>query len=346
MKLIKPKFEIIEQKPGLQGILEQIEIAARNCYKSESNIKYDSNGNSLTAKDFVDKVVNQYQHQSVAEHGTVYLKSREWDRDPLKHYAGNPFSKYVHLYIDTEVCQDDTSYLYEEYVTTNYRVIIENNWIDDLKYLCEPTEFHKKRVSVKFVCDRGVLQEFRTHRVFSRDDDDNFICDIGNFSACAESTRYCNYSKDKFDNELTFIIPCWTSLIEGYYGFEYSTSMDIKGGPLTISKGYLYFDKPPITDMEISEAEAINDENTPFIDSLDTAEQSYLKLLDQGWKPQQARAVLPNALKTELIMTGFISDWKHFFELRSNKYGRGGAHPQADELATPLYEEFQRRNYL
>ena len=83
-----------------------------------------------------------------------------------------------------------------------------------------------------------------------------------------------------------------------------------------------------------------------FIASLQVAEQLYLELLNQGWKPQQARAVLPNALKTELIMTGFISDWKHFFSLRSNKYGKGGAHPSASELADPLQEEFIKRNLI
>lgn len=84
----------------------------------------------------------------------------------------------------------------------------------------------------------------------------------------------------------------------------------------------------------------------PFIEGLKTSEKTYFNLLNLNWTPQQARAVLPNALKTELVMTGFISDWEHFFELRNNKYCKGGAHPQADELATPLYEEFKKRNLI
>ena len=80
------------------------------------------------------------------------------------------------------------------YVTTNLRVLIENNWLDDLKYLCEPTEYHHKRYTVKFILDRAILAEFTRHR---------------KFSFMAESTRYCNYSKGKFNNELTFIEPCW-----------------------------------------------------------------------------------------------------------------------------------------
>ena len=96
-----------------------------------------------------------------------------------------------------------------------------------------------------------------------------------------------------------------------------------------------------------------------FIDSLRFAEAHYLDLLkkwddkipdkryktgfrNNPWTPQQARAVLPNALKTELVMTGFVSDWKHFFGLRDNN----SAHPQAQELAHPLHEEFIKRRYL
>ena len=90
------------------------------------------------------------------------------------------------------------------YVTTNYRVIKENHWEDDLQYLCEPTEYHYKRYTVHMVLDRGVMDEFRTH--------------VG-LSHLAESTRYCNYSKDKFGNELTFIQPCWDIRGSNYIDF-------------------------------------------------------------------------------------------------------------------------------
>ena len=79
-----------------------------------------------------------------------------------------------------------------------------------------------------------------------------------------------------------------------------------------------------------------------FIALLNNAEQDYKALIDMGWKAQQARAILPNALKTELVMTGFVSDWKHFCELRD----AGSAHPQARELAQPLHEEFIKRNWV
>ena len=79
-----------------------------------------------------------------------------------------------------------------------------------------------------------------------------------------------------------------------------------------------------------------------FYHQLKSAETTYLQLLKQGWKAQEARAVLPNSLKTELVMTGFLSDWEHFFKLRCHST----AHPQARELAVPLKEEFIKKGYI
>lgn len=137
------------------------------------------------------------------------------------------------------------------------------------------------------------------------------------FSFAQESTRYCDYSRSKFNNEVTFIIPCWIdSILDNSY-YDYDANID----------GWQKSEDP-------------NTSN--FLQSIAFAEKNYLTLLDNKWTPQQARAILPNALKTELVMTGYISDWKHFFKLRDSKT----AHPQAYELAHPLYEEFTRRSYL
>lgn len=76
------------------------------------------------------------------------------------------------------------------------------------------------------------------------------------------------------------------------------------------------------------------------------AEKCYLRLLNEGWVPQQARSILPNSLKTELVMTGTIEQWKEFFKLRSPLYGATGAHPQAAELADKLYIQFKEKNYI
>nr|DAG88551.1 MAG TPA: Thymidylate synthase complementing protein [Herelleviridae sp.] len=298
MRFIKPSYDIWNPPHYFEGILEHIERAGRVCYKSEDRIKYDECGNSLTAKPFVDKLIES-DHLSVLEHGTIYLMipaDRAYDA------SGNIW--VIDNYGNS--CYSAMNYNKQNYyITTNYRVLVENDWLDDLRYLCAPTEYHEKRVTVHFTLDRAISMEFLRHR---------------KMSFTQESTRYCNYSnKDKFDNEITFIEPCWL-------------------------EDYNYED---------------NTYNQIFIDSLRFAEAHYLDLLkkwddkipdkryktgfrNNPWTPQQARAVLPNALKTELVMTGFVDDWKKFFELRdSNK-----AHPQARELASPLHKEFIEKGLI
>lgn len=302
MKLVKPYFEIWEQPAGLEGVYKQIERVGRVCYKSEDKITEDS------AKPFVDRMIKS-GHGAMLEHGTVYLTAEGKNTQVLSKYQGNKYSKlYYNTYDDYE------SQVPIVYVTTNLRVLVENGWLDDLQYICEPTEFHEKRITVHFVCDRGVSHEFVRHRVMS---------------FAQESTRYCNYSKDKFGNELTFIIPEWCPEIreDSNKGWD----------PCSM------YDKL-------------------YLQHLQSAEDTYFALLKQWdervpdkryksgfrnnpWVPQQARAVLPNSLKTELVVTGFVSDWKHFFGLRA--IGTTGApHPQAKELAEPLMKEFIVRKYI
>ena len=291
MNLIKPSFEIIEQPSGIDGLYKHIELCGRTCYKSQDRITEDS------AKKFVDGLIKS-GHGSVLEHGTVYLykfyntKKECFDDDFFINYHYNEYSQVVRVKDDI-LNPKGAQHIY---ITTNFRVIEENNWIDDLKYLCEPTEYHEKRVTVKFICDIGISREFNRHRVNSMSE---------------QSTRYCNYSKDKFGNVITYIIPndC-PSLIEGSKQ-EYS--------PIEI------------TNTEVELMNAYQD-----------AQRHYLNLIELGWKPQQARRVLPLGTATELIHTAFVSDWKHFFELRDHS----AAHPQAIELAKPLHEEFIKRNYI
>lgn len=157
------------------------------------------------------------------------------------------------------------------------------------------------------------------------------------FSFAQESTRYCNYSKDKFGNELTFIIPCW---VDGLALQEAASGTVINHDDFGELIGEYYYsltgkEEPYFKPWEITPV-------SNFVASLQVSEKLYLELLNQGWKPQQARAVLPNSLKTELIMTGTIEQWEGFFKLRCAK----DAHPQARELAVPLYEEFVKRGYI
>lgn len=317
MKLIKPSFEIWEQEAGLNGVFRQIERAGRVCYKSEDKITETS------AKEFVDRMIKS-GHGAMLEHGTVYLDipNSAGDYNLVPFFASNPYSRVVIRPLDDRV---------HNYITTNFRVMIENfaeEYIPDiLQYLCEPTEFHAKRITVHFVCDRGVSHEFVRHRVMS---------------FAQESTRYCNYSKDKFGNELTYIIPSWLGLTEGNYSYIHET------GPL----GHDFYWTPSVSLSDVEKGARV------YLDALAAAESFYMELLDKWdnkvhdrrfksgfrgnpWTPQQARAVLPNSLKTELVVTGFASDWEHFFELRD----AGSAHPQARELAHPLHEEFIKRVY-
>lgn len=296
MRLIKPSFEILEQEPGLEGIYKQIEIAGRTCYKSEDKITEKS------ALKFVEMLCKS-NHGAMLEHGTVYL----WvpaigsvDIQSLRsNYTKNPYSKCIPYYPFNKGLEG-------LYITTNYRVLIENNWLDDLKYLCEPTRKHERRFTVRFICDRGVSHEFVRHRVFS---------------FAQESTRFCNYSKyKKFNNELTFIQPHWYK-VENLN--EYNRIIS--------GKNWISAEIPD----EVNKTGMFNT-------YLDEVEMMYVELINLGTKPQDARAVLPNAIKTELVMTGFVSDWKHFFELRCNS----SAHPQARELAIPLNLEFIKRNYV
>ena len=294
MRLIKPNFEIWDQQEGLEGVYKQIERAGRVCYKSEDKITETS------AKDFVERMIKS-GHGAMLEHGTVYLCLPPYSPITLYKYRDNKYSSYKEIRFS-----DVNSPKVYAYVSTNYRVLIQgdyntwdealaNNfdkdWLDDLQYLCEPTEYHEKRTTVRFICDRGVSHEFVRHRVFS---------------FAQESTRYCNYSKSKFNNECTFIIPSWCTYPEGCY--------------------------LPTNSLQYGS----------YIWSLRQSEEAYFELLHNGWIAQQARAVLPNALKTELVMTGFISDWEHFFQLRCNKT----AHPDARILAEPLQEEFYNKNIL
>ena len=286
MKLIQQSAEIWEQSEGEVGIYKQVERAARLCYKSEDKTTEDS------YKRFID-MLNTNGHQSPLEHGTVYLVT---DHDEIiKRYKANPYSRVVTRGWD--VC-----------ITTNYRVIKEHGWEDDLQYLCEPTEYHVKRISIHITTSRSVSHELVRHRTFS---------------FCQESQRYCNYSKDKFNNEITFIKPSWLNIPTGHYAYWDGDWCDIHK-------------------MKIQVSEEERRDIATFLWALDQAEIQYTTLLNLGWKPQEAREVLPNSTKTELIITGFESDWEHFFRLRCSP----AAHPMMQELASLIKEIFIKNNYV
>jgi thymidylate synthase (FAD) len=135
-------------------------------------------------------------------------------------------------------------------------------------------------VTVRIVCDRGVTHEIVRHRLASY---------------AQESTRYCNYTKGKFDSEIAVVCPCFWD--EG-------------------SEQYVIWRQ-----------------------AMEQAEAAYNRLIALGATPQEARSVLPNSLKTEIVMTMNLREWRHFFELRATS----AAHPQMREIALPLLAEFKKR---
>ena len=297
MKLIKPSYEILDQKPGLEGIYEQIELAGRTCYKSVRP-------EGQTAKDFVDRMIKS-QHYAMLEHGTIYLTVPynsiiEYvdSQDPFyRDILCNPWIKYVIDYENDIV-----------YISSNYRWIIENNLENWLQYLCEPTEFHKKRVTVRFTTSNGIMRELTRHR---------------SHSFAIESTRYCNYSKNKFNNELTFIQPYW----------------------FTHDCAKKYLNKLII--LKCTPNDNYTSEENLFLTHLLDVEEKYMGLINLGLKAQEAREVLPLATKCDMVMTGFVSDWEHLFRLRTSFIAETGKpHPDMSNLCDPLYKEFVKRGFI
>lgn len=139
-------------------------------------------------------------------------------------------------------------------------------------------------ITVRIICDRGVTHEIVRHRIASYSQ---------------ESTRYCNYQKDKFGNEITVIDPCfWNS----------GSDDDQK-------------------------------KRAVWVKAMEQAEKAYFELIESGASAQEARSVLPNSLKTEIVVTMNLREWRHFFKLRT----ANDAHPQMREIARPLLQEFKSR---
>lgn len=303
MRLIKSKVENITPQRYLEkDILKHIELCGKTCYKSENNITDDS------YKRFVDMIKTNH-HNSVLEHGTVYLFTTcdvsavgAFNHSIAYKYFKNPYSI---------VTKDDRMDLQGLYITTNYRVIIENGWEDDLKYLVDKPikPYHVERHTFRITCSRAIANEIVRHRQMS-------------FSQ--ESTRYCNYSKEKFGNGLTYVIPEKLKML--------------KEGNCYLFNGKDYAIEP--FNRNVWDTQAIipdklynYEEIKEWLDCLYRASDSYLRLLEYyNWKPEEARGVLPLDLKTELIVTGTTEQWHDFFKLRCAK----SAHPDIQKIANDI----------
>lgn len=304
MRTEKPSFEIWWQEPGLDGIYKQIERVGRVCYKSEDHRTADS------ARPFVERMIKN-RHLAMLEHGTVYLAYKDSGTGnlsdaPWLRYKDNKFSK---------VNASSGHY----YVTTNLRVLAENQWMADLGSLCKPTPLHERRVTVHFTTQIAITREFNRHRADSM---------------AEQSTRYCNYSKAKFGNEIAVNLPEWVR--QELAASEWRQLAE--GGQMTPDNQQFIS-----LSQKVASGSATALENWLFANI--AAEKAYMNLVDAGRKPQEARVVLPLDTNTELVHTAFVSDWKHFFDLRA--IGTTGTpHPDAKALAMPLYESFKAKHLL
>lgn len=333
MKVIKPYHEHIS-KEGMTPY-QFIEKIGRTCYKSEDKITDDS------AVKFVKGLCSR-KHYAMIEHYWVHMRYTGLYEDLMKGLSmfakvdcgllGEATDILRHVYIteygDTyisaplrvffdmvsalgacdlivtpinsvvdEMLSCVGNYFPEIFPqcfsyrnTRHFQIMPEEDFCDDLynelydspKNLREQEIMKHRTHTVLFVCDRGVSHELVRHRPCS---------------FAQESTRYCNYSKDKFGGDITFILP-----------FFFDTGHD---------------------DSRVYEA---------WKTSCEVAERKYFELLGYGSTPQEARSVLPNSLKTEIIMTCNETEWQHIVNLRA-KGTTGAPHPQMKEIMQPWYEE-------
>ncbi len=297
MNIIQPSFEIWEQQPGADGVYRQVERCGRVCYKSENHQTADS------ARPFVERMIAS-KHTAMLEHATVYLTLDEHDAR-TDFYRSNRFT-HVNMVGG------------KAYVTTNLRVLVENDRMKDLDELCNPTSYHERRVTVHFTTQVAITREFNRHRVNSM---------------AEQSTRYCNYSKEKFGAEITINLPQWVKELP-----DGSWTSTMKEGTVCLDDdAFLALAEKVVT----GNADAAD--NWLFANL--AAERAYLNLTSLGRKPQEARVVLPLDTNTELVHTAFVSDWKHFFDLRA--LGTTGApHPDAKAIALPLFEKMKALSLL
>ena len=316
MKILISNAELVQQEPGLVGAYKQIEKVGRACWASENYITEHSN------QIFVEGLMKR-EHNAPLEHGTIYLVyiigSPIYDphymthTDDVQFFKRNPYSKVVEKHFDVAAQAKDSEWMYEfvvqygpstaYFITTNLRVIVENfdekgreKILDN--FVINPYPEHEKRITVHFTCQRAISAEFNRHR---KD------------SIMERSSRYCNFSKDKFGNEIGIVKPDW------------------------VNENRIISFEDYIKDID-------NSENWTKIDYWHfanlTCEWCYMNLIDLGAKAEEARDILPMDLQTELYHTAFISDWIHFFKLRAWNSKGNKPHPEAMKLARKVFDMF------
>lgn len=300
MKIIQPNVQFIPMPTDKASLLKHIERCGRVCYKSEDKITEGS------AEQFIAGIIKR-GHEAVLEHGAIILRIglgawvqiqddiyalendtdfvsflrftydncrpivsgnvRAW-RDFLKAYG----AEFDYLPRCVKPMIESYPELFPEFINSEYGGVgLAKSTLElhDDDLVTENEKLHHQYQTLLFTCDRGVSHELVRHRPAG---------------FCQESTRYCNYSKDGFGNEITVIEPCYlVPHTPGYRLWRHSCRV---------------------------------------------AETTYLELLAHGFTPQEARAVLPTSLKTELMMTAHLGEWRHVTKLRCAP----AAHPQARQV--------------
>lgn len=324
MKFIEPSVEYWPQEAGIEGVWNQIARATRVCYQSKPR-------EDESSEDFVKRIILKpaliegnlddlehckfdfdKMHGAMLEHGTVYLtipkdKCDTVEYDLLLH---NPYTKVI---------ENKSIYntIKEAYITTNIRVLLEHDIVYMLKYIVKPTVNHIKRYTFSVITDIGVTREINRHR---------------KFSVAEQSTRYCDLTKDKFGNSLSFPCPSWINkdLLE---------TSEVDNCLLSDMSG----DLNSVTTEDLNNFKVRNytddwedwDDIDFYIYANLVAQYCYQALRNRGWRPEQARQVLPLGLKTQAVYTAFVDDWNHFLKLRADNVS-GKAHPNMQLVAKKI----------
>ena len=314
MKIVEPQVELWKQEPTLEGAWHQIARATRVCYQSKPR-----EGESDEA--FVNRVILKPAtredgsidfdkcHGAMLEHGTIYLTiPKNYFVSRTIHYIHNKYSKV--LFDDLFNDNNNT------YITTNMRVILENNWKDDLRFICTP-DLHIERTTFSVITDIGCTRELNRHRV-------NSIAE--------QSTRYCTYSADKFGNEITYT----NNELLNIYKF------DLDFNEINANFECLHeLCKDIVNNNEADIAYIWTSENY-YIFGLLAAEFAYLGLKKNKVPNDVARQVLNLNTKSQAVYTAFDDDWQHFIKLRTDNIS-GKVHPNMKIIADKIKELFNSK---
>ena len=313
MKVVKSSVEIIDQGPGIDGMKRHIERVGRISYKSESRMSEDS------WVRFVDMLYER-GHWAVFGLGTVYLKV------PI-FYSGQGFSDLL-----KERFTEHVSCGGYYYVTTNYRVICQLGLEDFMKsFWVEPGEHHHRRVTSHWVCSRSTSHQVIRHRAF---------CFI------QESQRYVNYDKEKNGGGISYILPQWAYRIREDIGSTVDSLTGESREWILGLDGEELWNELNLHDRTVSGRDnlwrLIEDEYKYELNSED----------GEKLRPEEARGVLCNDVKTEFCMCGYIGDYMMepkegskekagFFSLRC----ASDAQDDVRVLAQSLKDQFIERGY-